>query len=500
MRQLTYLVILISLLTTACLPLSPSTGGGAGTRAGGVGSARGTSSDPAAGPRHGGIGTFPDPSPDPAPAPTPGPISTPTPTPAPVPTPTPTPAPIPTFAPTPGPIPIPTPTPAPTSTPTPAPTPTPTPTPIPTPAPTPTPTTNGTKVQLKAINAYVETFPPDKVLAAQYDLVIFQAYLPDQSSPARIRAMKAQNPNLKVLLYYLSYAAWNWQLDWPFIKQHEDWFVHDTRGRRVTAAVYGPDGWYLMDIGNPEWRSYTAQKIVGIVNSYGFDGLLDDALLPSLRYDWPGWSGPLPQAVMDNWYANVLVLLREIKQALGSKLYITNSTIAIIPASEPDDTGYLDYIDGTWSEGFAHYAWSAANDVPTEAEWNAIMRKYQRNLDRGKIAYVMGGTRSGPTEATQRWQIFTFASYLLKADGVLAYYGWNYRGYFPEMDTDIGMPIANASYSNGVYQRDFTRGKVLVNPSDNPRTVDLRGLFRTLDGTTVTQLTLQPWTATILLK
>ncbi len=359
------------------------------------------------------------------------------------------------------------------------------------------------RVQLKVIAAYPIRKIPDEVLAIRYDLVIFQAYTPDRSSPARIRAMKALNPNLKVLLYYLSYGTWSWQPDWPFVTQHENWFIHDAQGQRINATSPDAGGWWLMDIRNPGWRAYVINRTMGIINTYGFDGLFEDGPPSGLRNGWPVWSSPIPQNIADTWHADILVFLSETKQALGSKLYITNTTPWNPGSGGPDfdDTDFLNYVDGTMNEGFAHPLWMPGEARLDKVSWDWQQQHYQRNLNRGKIHLMISGIKSGSTaDVVTRWQIFTFASYLLKADGMSAYFQWGYQGYFPELDTELGAPLGPAYLRDGVYQRDFTSAKVFVNASDRGYTVNLPEPIRTLQGKTVAQMTFQPWTAAILLK
>jgi hypothetical protein len=62
----------------------------------------------------------------------------------------------------------------------------------------------------------------------------------------------------------------------------------------------------------------------------------------------------------------------------------------------------------------------------------------------------------------------------------------------------IGTPTGTYTKTGGVYQRAFTAGKVLVNPTNFPVTVQLGGTYRTLDGVTVTALTMKPHTGEVL--
>ena len=68
----------------------------------------------------------------------------------------------------------------------------------------------------------------------------------------------------------------------------------------------------------------------------------------------------------------------------------------------------------------------------------------------------------------------------------------------PYWTTDIGTPTGTAAKVGGVYQRLFTRGKVLVNPTTTTRTVALGKSYVDLSGTRRTPISLPPHTSDVL--
>jgi hypothetical protein len=116
---------------------------------------------------------------------------------------------------------------------------------------------------------------------------------------------------------------------------------------------------------------------------------------------------------------------------------------------------------------------------------------------------------SGTPAQKEAWREFALASYLL---------GNNGRDWFeftsdhsktpwsdlsPLYDLPIGSPTQNASNvtayeHDGVYQRSFTNGRVLVNPGERSVTVSLGGTFRTPGGASVSTITLAPHSGEIL--
>lgn len=370
-------------------------------------------------------------------------------------------------------------------------------------------TAAGPRVQLKSATIYPEIPLSNTVMSTRYDLVIFQdnAVTPGGWDPAantaigdpqRIQKLKAANPNIKVLLYVFPQISWGWEDGF-----REDWAVHGVDGRRVKNPG-DPNNQLLMNVNNPAYRQFIIRRIVTTVNRYGFDGAFNDGIWPTvnLGQGQVGWSPTPPRDVIDNWHAWSLQLLRELKQALGSRLLITNST-PVADDGDPKnrDDDFLAVVDGTMIEGYLHAPWDPpATDNRDWWAWQQSMVK--RNSDAGKYFIGISGTNDPFTQAqARRWQLFTFGSYLLRADGKRTYYQWQWWGYFPELDAPIGTPLGDARSSGGVWQRDFTNGKVVVNVSEISRTVDLPGPFRSSDGRVrVSRVTLGPSTAAILWK
>ena len=76
--------------------------------------------------------------------------------------------------------------------------------------------------------------------------------------------------------------------------------------------------------------------------------------------------------------------------------------------------------------------------------------------------------------------------------------------FFKDWDFNIGTPTGAATRPAGtevaVWQREFQRGRVVLNASDRPFTVNLAdGTFKTLDGISVTSFEMQPATGMVFL-
>lgn len=420
-----------------------------------------------------------------------------------LPSPAPAASPQPTVTPTVGPTPqsTPAPTPRPTSAPTPQPTPASTPPPVLAPAPPLAPLPGGgTTNAFRYVMDYDVRYPDSEVAK------FHGATLQFGSSPDRVARLKALNPNITVLYYRLAWAVWSWEENWSVINAHESWFLHDPQGRRIRNAR-PDDAWYVMDLSNPEYRRYIINYIANVVQARRFDGVFIDGPQPSLR---PlGLTSRPAESVLAAWQSwHVLPFLRELKQALRSKVVVTNSTLSFqSSAPDADDTDFLDHVDGTMIEGFGHAPWDSVEIVPAGA-WAWQQAMMQRNLERGKRVYVLPGARGGTPVERHRWQVFSYASFLLRTDNRNGWFHWRFPGstptaaahVFPELDLDLGPPLQPAYVAHGVWQRDFSNGKALVNASGTTRTIDLLWQYRLPDGRIVRRLTLAPWTAAIVLE
>jgi hypothetical protein len=88
---------------------------------------------------------------------------------------------------------------------------------------------------------------------------------------------------------------------------------------------------------------------------------------------------------------------------------------------------------------------------------------------------------------------YSLAGYYLISGGG-DYYGdtvTNPTNWWNGFNTDLGAPLGPRTYNNGVYQRNFANGVVLlVDPGMGSVTINLPATFKTLDGTSVNSVTL----------
>lgn len=116
------------------------------------------------------------------------------------------------------------------------------------------------------------------------------------------------------------------------------------------------------------------------------------------------------------------------------------------------------------------------------------------------------GTNAGDSGVTvQQWLQYALASFLLAANNTHSFFGFESALAPGALDTplnsiQIGTPVGGAINQNGVYQRRFTRGLVLVNPGSEAHAFALSRTFADFSGTRFTSVNLLPHTGLILMN
>jgi len=318
---------------------------------------------------------------------------------------------------------------------------------------------------LKHIVAYADSYSPDELqfLASRFDLLIVQ---PDFN----ITALKKLNQRVKVLLYVNVMAMHKYYPDWNVIG--EDYFVRDETGSRLVNIRWG---WYLMDVGNQGWREYLVSSTKRVL-AQGYDGIFADDVWDSLsdafRRETDGKRAIVPKEKVESFRADMVKMLKALKSVAGSKLLIFNG---IDPMT--GDVGYFDVTDGAMVEGFIHSNPSGIDQL----EWRKSLELMLMAEKKGKILLAQSSAppTSSPSDR-ERVQRFAFTSYLLGA-GARTYYNfavdYTQIEYYQEWDTDLGRPLGSFRKVGDLYERQFTRGKVVVNPSPGPITARLDGVY-----------------------
>ena len=383
------------------------------------------------------------------------------------------------------------------------------------------------RTQSVIIKRYTATFSfkdtDAETVAQLFDMC--QAWTP---AAEKIRQVHQIRQDFKALLYRNIRAIYNYREDEWQTALDNDWILKDENGQLVYSTKW-PNN-YMADIGNPEYQTWLANWTKENIDQYGFDGVFADRSLSAwaAEHFWGSSAQPINPRTGDFWTdAEVRQALvevhKEIKNALGSKLLVCNGIgrgeffwrrydgyVEVVTASPLD--GIMS--EGLWyqyqGEWMSEEQWLESLDFLTWIQDNFLLGRSERVfVPLCKLQGASGNSYPLPPEATEEQLLtYAFASTLL---GVKT--NQNYLGTIADVDfitqvlqplhnIDIGTPVDDYYVIEGthVYARDFSKVKVLVNPTSISYVIDLQGTFETIQGEILTEITMESHTGLILIK
>jgi chitodextrinase len=336
--------------------------------------------------------------------------------------------------------------------------------------------------------------------------------------------MHAANPDLRIFLYQNGMFAQSGQGDlFP-----ASWYMASASGARVRSRGYGN---YLMDPRSTEphvargvtyagWQDWVVKRAGQLLAAAPgtYDGLFIDMLGTA-----PLEAGynvdrevPLNTATGREFTTEeYLALTGDVGATVSTRLgvpVIGNGLASGRRFYAAPTQSLLERVPVGDAEVWLRTPGSPATAYPTTAVWqqNVQMLIDAAAMDAGVHATVK--TWSGGTiEAREAWRLFALASFLIGNSG----HSWfeftsgqramPWDDLSPLYELAIGQPVESHAtvagfLRDGVYQRDFTAGKVVVNPSPKAVSVTLDGTYVMPDGSAVTALALAPNSAAILTR
>ena len=178
------------------------------------------------------------------------------------------------------------------------------------------------------------------------------------------------------------------------------------------------------------------------------------------------------------WRRAVNGLIDHIKRKFPNALIITNSIWqghSYYSNASPDPIDDND-ADGTEIEGFING--SGTGPLEKEANWLEEVRIVKRLGQQGKIVLARTGQSTSDANSPKRLFAYALATFLLGKTGngaYFAFHGWKWESGFDSayVNAVYKLPLgdpAGAYYKTGIaYAREFSNGKVIVNPNDLKR-------------------------------
>ena len=343
----------------------------------------------------------------------------------------------------------------------------------------------------------------------------------------RVPQVHARNPNVICLLYRNIRAVYTRTPDEYDLFFENGWILRDEAGTPIKSTVFG---YTIVDIGNPNYQTWVANWIKSYMDDYGYNGVFLDNCLPSTEILWSTSPSPAINPRTGEPYTSaefkedVISLVNRIKSIIGDGEIIGNG---ILNGERFFNNNYhqryVDMLTQSALDGIESECWLMTLDDPnwySESKWKDSVDFavwLQENFLGNDNMFLPVCYNAGPYDqeepelppqcTKEQYALYGFGTLLLAADTN----GHNYMNfaYYDSafvhslFDIELGTPTGNYYMTTGthVYTRDYTKTKILVNPTSTTYTVNLDQTYRTFDGQLVgASINLQPHTAQILLK
>jgi hypothetical protein len=323
-------------------------------------------------------------------------------------------------------------------------------------------------------------------------------------------ALRAANPGLRMFAYQNGmFAQSNQGSTYP-----SSWYLQDRYGKKVQSKSNHN---YLMNPystatyqGSAGWAAYVAAQCASKVAAAPLatgcyldqtSSAGDTAFVTSPPID-PTNGKPFTLTTYMSAVSRVITAAAAKTVVIGNSYesgnrYYTNADNAV---------------DATNGAAFEAEHWMGATqprDAETLSKWKMDVQMLIDSQKNGHGAMVNFQDMS--TNLTQ-WQSYVVATMLLGNNGHVWIQFASSSSSGPDalqlntplMNAQIGSPTetygtTDGYLKGGVYQRSFTNGRVLVNPSGSAVTVKLGTTMSTIGGSRISSLTLAPYSGTVLL-
>jgi hypothetical protein len=254
-------------------------------------------------------------------------------------------------------------------------------------------------------------------------------------------------------------------------EEHPDWFLLDEQGQRIVVKDQDTT-LYLMDPGQPGWRSFFLDRIQEIQAEPNWDGVFLDNVPVTLAFREK--SGHRLAAYPDD-HSYQAAVQGFLKYLYGSFFQPNQKLVFANLVSRRDDADWvsqLDYLDGALHEGWA-IDWPDGYR-PVDI-WEKQMALAEQTQELGKTIVIV----SQGTQDDTALQNFAFASYLLINQGNAFFRYANSDHYadvwlYENYTYDLGEPLGPRYQDGEAWRRDFTRGNVFVNPETHQAEINLK--------------------------
>lgn len=310
--------------------------------------------------------------------------------------------------------------------------------------------------------------------ARNFDLLDLNA----KNDPETVSKLKQLNPEILVYQQFLTNQMAIQQSGAQAVEGYDsakmnNWLLRSTN-ELVARSHRGP--YYLMmDIaGTQGWATHFATYTATVLQKTGADGIvLDEVPLFKNEPFTQIVAYPTPERLQDG----TRTFLRSIRAILARPVLINVGQLHKVRADgTPLWTWLGNEIDGAWHEGWIRY-YGAHNQPHSGTDWEWDIRSAEEFSAKGKPYIASAAFRNiGELE-------YGIANYLLAIHGksmvfqpMLEYHPETRGGFNAELvkqvvekyqalfDLEMGCALGPRQFRDGVWQRFFSKGLVLVNP------------------------------------
>jgi len=298
------------------------------------------------------------------------------------------------------------------------------------------------------------------------------------------------------------------QKDSPILREHPDWILQNARGGRLYIPWGCKDGscpQYAADVASPEFRNWWIGQARAIL-SRGYSGLwIDDVNLEFRVSDGNGaQAAPIDRATgramsWGAWRNYVASFTEEIRAAFPKTEIIHNSIWFAGPDGVRDkDASIRREIASADSLYIERGIASDANLTGGTGPWSihALFEYIDRVHAAGR------GVTLGEYSLDRAQKEYALAGYFLISSGKdrIGDAGTNPANWWSGYDVELGAPLGARTYRDGIYERQFSRGVVLLGePGLARKVVTLQSKATNLSGETVSSVTISGRAGSVLL-
>jgi len=329
-----------------------------------------------------------------------------------------------------------------------------------------------------------------------------------------IEDMHSLNPISQVLVYY---DFMNIPSGTSFYEQALDnnWILRNEEGEIIYAKTYPENK--VADRGSPSYRQYVADWVRDKIQM-GFDGVFADNAIQV--YPPTAWTiSELPVNPRtgqlytgQEWFDDTQGFINFIKNAVPEAQMVCNGMLFNGRSYYRDQTLYQAYlatanIDTVFIEGM----FNNFGTIYSETDWKKsidliiwFQEHFLTTLDKSLV--IWSQAKAIPAEFDRdEMTRFIFTSSLLG----ISLTEKNYISPHGNMETgitqnlyqiELGTPTENYHIIPGthIYERNYSKVKILVNPTNTEYTIGLDGEYTDLNGNTISSISMPAYTGTIL--